>query len=267
MSAATRELLRRAVGSLRRTALWWSFAIVVLGLVNLAFWPALEGSEALRSFDDLGEAMEAFGAQGMSTPAGYLDEQLFAFMLPLLLSAMAVAGVTAVTAGDEQAGRLETLAALPVGRRRLWLTRWWGSAATVLAAGAVTAAVVVAGLPVFGFDGVAATRVLAATAGAVLLALFHAAVGYLLAGFGAGRGAAAGASIAVMLVGYVFALLLPLAEGLRWARSWSPWHWALHEQPVTEGTSPGGALLLVVLAAAMVAAGSAAVERRDLHGA
>ena len=99
-------------------ALWWGLAIVTFSLVNLAFWPSLEGSEALESLEGMSEGLlEAFGAQDIATPAGYLDGQLFALMLPLLLSGMAIAAVTAITSGDEDAGRLELLHALPVTRR------------------------------------------------------------------------------------------------------------------------------------------------------
>ena len=116
---ASAELLIRGVHALRRSAIWWGLAIVTFSLVNLAFWPSLEGSEALESLEGMSEGLlEAFGAQDIATPAGYLDGQLFALMLPLLLSGMAIAGVTAITSGDEDAGRLELLHALPVTRAR-----------------------------------------------------------------------------------------------------------------------------------------------------
>ena len=124
------ELLTRGIHALRRSGIWWGLAIVTFSLVNLAFWPSLEGSEALDSLEGMSEGLlEAFGAQNIATPAGYLDGQLFALMLPLLLSGMAIAGMTAITSGDEDAGRLELLHALPVtdapcgcrGSRQLWL--------------------------------------------------------------------------------------------------------------------------------------------------
>ena len=145
MTGASAELLRRGVDSLRRSAFWWGLDIVCLALVNVAFWPSLEGSDALASFDEIGAALEAFGAQNMSSPVGYLDGQMFALMLPLLLSGFAVSGVTAITAGDEDAGRLECLLALPVGRRQVWFSRWLASAVAVLSVAAVTAIVMADG--------------------------------------------------------------------------------------------------------------------------
>ena len=124
VTGAFTELLVRGMRALRRSAAWWGFGIVVFAVVNAAFWPSLEGSDALDSFDDMADLLEAFGAQNLATPSGYLDGQMYALMLPLLLSGMAIAGLTAITSGDEGAGRLELLHALPVSRRAVWLGRW-----------------------------------------------------------------------------------------------------------------------------------------------
>src|SRR5207253_196713 len=103
MSVLNREVVARGAGALRRSTIWWGIGIAVLTITTAGFWPSLEGSAALDSFDDMGSLLEAFGAQNMATPAGYLDGQMFAIMLPLLLSGLAIAGVTALTSGDEDA--------------------------------------------------------------------------------------------------------------------------------------------------------------------
>jgi ABC-2 type transport system permease protein len=124
VNVATPELLHRGEHSLRRSALWWGLGIVALSVVTVAFWPSLEGTEALNDLiESSPELMEAFGAVDLSTAAGYLDGQLYALMLPLLLSAMAIAMTSAITSGDEGAGRLELLHALPVSRRAVWPSR------------------------------------------------------------------------------------------------------------------------------------------------
>ena len=44
--------------------------------------------------------------EDLATAGGYLDGQMYALMLPLLLSGLAIAITSALTAGDEDAGRL-----------------------------------------------------------------------------------------------------------------------------------------------------------------
>jgi ABC-2 type transport system permease protein len=267
VSTVNLEVVARGIAALRRSTIWWSVGIALLTITTAGFWPSLEGSEALESFDDMGSLLEAFGAQNMATPAGYLDGQMFAIMLPLLLSGMAIAGVTALTSGDEDAGRLEFLHALPVSRQSIWVGRWVAAMLMLLAVTAATALVMVVFLPIFSLEEVGAWAVIAATLGCSLLAAFHAAVGFAVGALGGRRGTAVAASVCVMAAGYVLGLLAPIAERLAWARNLSPWYWALGEQPVSNGLQVGWLVLLTAVTAALVALGNRAIQRRDIRTA
>lgn len=268
MSGPTRELLARGLHALRRSALWWGVGIAVFTIMNVAFWPSFEGSSALadlqRTSEDL---LRAFGAQNIATPSGYLDGQVFALFLPLLLSGLAIAGITAVTAGDEDAGRMELLLALPVGRRAVWFTRFASMVAVVAIVTAVIAVLTLAALPVFSLEEAGAGRVLAATAASGLLAVLHGSIGYLAGALGARRALAAGIAIIVLAAGYVVSFVLPLEPSLRWARRASPWWWGLGQQPVSDGLDPVGLLIVLVVIVAAVALGTLAIERRDVRSA
>jgi ABC-2 type transport system permease protein len=241
--------------------------IVAFAVLNAAFWPSLEGSEALEGFEDMGALLEAFGAQNLTSPAGYLDGQVFALMLPLLLSGMAVAQASLLTAGDEDAGRLELLHALPVSRRAIWLTRWLSCLATLATVAVAAAVAMVVCLPLFSFEGVGVGRVVAATGACALLAAFHASVAYAASGTGGSRGRAVGIALGVLIAGYLVSFVLPIADSLDGVRRWSPWYWAIGQQPVLDGVSGPRLLLLTLITAALVWVGTAAVERRDIRSA
>jgi ABC-2 type transport system permease protein len=215
----------------------------------------------------MGSLLEAFGAQNIATPAGYLDGQLYALMLPLLLSGMAIAGASALTSGDEDAGRLELIHALPVGRRTIWLGRWTSAVLALFAVAVVTGIVMLACLPLFSLDEVGAWRIVGATAGCALLAAFHAAVAYAAGGIGGARSTAVGLAVLVLVAGYVVNFLFPLVDALRAVHIASPWYWAIGEQPVTDGVSAGHLLLLLAATSALVWLGTAAVQRRDIRSA
>jgi ABC-2 type transport system permease protein len=262
------ELARRGLHALRRSTTWWAIGIAAFGLVNIAFWPSLEQSDSLASLEDVsGDLLEAFGAQNLSSPAGYLDGQMFALMLPLLLSGMAIAMVSGLTAGDEDAGRLELLHALPVARRAVWLSRFGSVALASAVVGLVVTGVTLVSVAVFSLDGVGAGRVAAATFACVALGAFHAAVAYLLAGLGRSRGQSAAGAVLVLVVGYLVSFVLPLADSLRDARRFSPWWWAIGEQPVSSGVDLWSLLVLVAVSALLVAGGTLAVEHRDIRSA
>jgi ABC-2 type transport system permease protein len=262
---ATSVLARHDLASLRRSTLWWTVGVLALALLNLAFWPSLEGSEAMEAFDDMGSLLEAFGAQDMGTAAGYLDGQLFALMLPMLLAGMAIGTVSGRTAGDEDQGRLEVLLALPASRRAVWLVRFAACAASVVAVAAATAALVLLSRSLFSLEEVSTTAVLGATLGGVALASLGAAVTYAAGGLGASRAAAAAVGATTVIASYVMAYLAPLVESLQDVRSWSPWHWALGEQPVSDGVAAGSVAVVVLIAALLVVVGTLAVGRRDVR--
>ncbi len=265
--SASWELVLRGVRTVRRSGMWWAFGVATFVIINLAFWPSLEDSGALDAYEGMEDLMEAFGVQSISTPDGYVDGQVYALLLPLLFSAMAITMVSALTAGDENAGRLELLHALPLSRRKVWLGRWTAGMAVLAAVALVGGGSTLVSLPLFSLTDVSVGRVVMATVGCALLAAFHGAVAYLAAGFGASRGLSAGAGIAVLVVGYLMSYVLPISDALAGARDWSPWYWSIGEQPVTNGIEVWRLLLTAALTAVLVAIGTWAVDRRDIHTA
>jgi ABC-2 type transport system permease protein len=261
------ELVRRGLAALRRSAFWWGFATVVFAVLNLAFWPSFESSGSLADLEDsMGDLLEAFGAQGLSTSAGYLDGQLYALMLPLLLSGAAIAMTSAITSGDEDAGRLELLHALPLGRRTIWLSRWAAGVAALGTIVLIITAAVSACLVPFSLDEAGFGRVIAATLACGVLAVFHGSIAYLVGGLGGSRALSADTAVGVLLVGYVVAFVLPISDALSGVRRWSPWNWAIGEQPVSDGVGLG-LVTIGVAVAVLVAVGTWAVERRDIRSA
>jgi ABC-2 type transport system permease protein len=259
------EIVRRGMAAVRRSGFWWGFGIVVFALLNMAFWPSFEDSNSLVEMErEMGDLLEAFGGQGMSQPPGYLDGQLFAFLLPLLLSGAAIAMVSSLTAGDEDAGRLELLHALPIRRATLWLARLGAGLAVLALIVAVTAALVLGALAPFSLEEAGYGAVLVATLACGVLAVFHAAVAYAVGGLGGSRGLALGVSIGVLVLGYLFAFVFPISDALEPFRWLSPWDWATGQQPVSDGTEPLRLAVVVLVTGVLVAVGTLAVERRDI---
>lgn len=266
--SATTALVHRGTSAVRRSTLWWGVGIVALALVSVAFWPSLEGTDSLTELTETSpELMEMFGVQDMSTAAGYLDGQMYALMLPLLLSGLAIGVTTSLTSGDEDAGRLEFLHSLPIARRVLWLCRGAAAVVALAAVVVVTTVVMVASIEPFSLDGVTAGRLAVATLACGVLALFSGAIAFAVGGAGGTRGLAIGASVAVLVAGYLANFLLPLNDSLTWARHLSPWYWAIGSQPVREGPNAWGSLLLLVLSAGLVGAGLVGLDRRDIRSA
>jgi len=262
------QLVRSSLRALRRSTLWWAAAVVGFSALNLAFWPSLRDSAALSELEGMSDdLLAAFGAQHLSTPAGYLDGQMYALMLPVLLSIMVVASVTAITSGDEGAGRSELLHVLPITRREIWVARLVAALLQLAAVTATLGLVVVFLRSPLSMEEVPIERIVAATIACGLLAMFHAVLAWSAGALGRSRPACVSVAIGVLVAGYLMDFVIPLARSLRGIRRASPWWWAIGDQPVSDGIRAGWLLLLVATTLAVAAVGAVAVERRDIAAA
>lgn len=263
------ELTRRGAHAQWKAALWWTLGIVALALATVAFWPSIEESDALSDLEQSlsPDVLAAFGAENLSTPAGYLDGQLYALLLPMLLSGMAIAAASSLTSGDEDAGRLELIHALPVRRQTVWIARLLSVVLVLAIITGIVIAVVAGTLGAFSLDEIPVERIVEATLACGLLAAFHGALAYAVGGLGGSRGLAIGVATLVLLAGYVVNFLFPLVDALADLRQASPWYWAIGEQPVTNGVEPVWLGLLGGVTLVAIALGTFGVGRRDIRAA
>ncbi|WP_326702674.1 ABC transporter permease subunit [Streptomyces cyaneofuscatus] len=268
MSSPSSEIFRRGVQIQKRTLIAWSAALVLLALSVVGAWPSMESSGALEDFSTglSPELAAALGVDQIASAGGYLKGNLYAVLLPLLLGLMAVTATAALTGGDEEAGRLELLLALPVARRQVFLVRF-----LCVVFGLVLTSVLV-WLSVYGsvvsYDmDVSTGGVAAVTLTVALLAVLHAGIAYAIVGFGLGRGPALGVAAGVLVVGYLLHGIAPMSDALEPLANVSPWEWALGSDPLLNGVPWGGVALLVAVSVVVVAAGTYAVDRRDIKNA
>ncbi|MBO1900919.1 ABC transporter permease subunit [Leucobacter weissii] len=260
------ELLARGLGAQRRGALVWAAALLALVASVLAVWPSMSESGSLDSLvaGMSPEVVSALGLEALASPAGFLNGNLFALLLPLLVAALGIMHMSALTAGDEDAGRLELLLALPVSRVGVYLSRFV-AVALVLAAVALLVGATV------GFGGAAldmklrAEGVAAATLGVFLLAVFHAALALALAGIGLRAGVVLAGSFGGLVLGYLISALVPTIAALEPVAVVSPWHWALAERPLENGFDGAGIAVLAGGAILLATVGILTVRRRTIR--
>lgn len=262
------ELLRGGLAAQLRSGPIWGGALLALTLSVLAVWPELSDSGGLDAITAglSPELVSALGLEDFGSPVGYLNGNLFAMLLPLLIGALAIMQTTALTAGDEDAGRLELLLALPVSRAAVYLARFVAVAVVLTLISAAICLSVVLSAPALDME-IDTAGVIAVTVAVLLLGLLHAALALALAGLGLRGTAVLGASFGVLVLGYLTHALLPLVPDVAdWAAA-SPWHWALGEVPLANGLDATGAWLLGGCALALVAIGLLAVRRRSIRSA
>ncbi len=209
--------------------------------------------------------LEMMGAaDGLTTPAGYLNSQLYSNVFPIVLLIFGISAAAWSIAGSEREGTLESLLANPVHRWRVALERLTGIALLLAVLTFVATALLAALRSPFELDDLGIGALTAAGVATFLLALLFTGITYAIGAATGSKGWAIAGGAGLATATYVlFGLssLVDFFENVRWA---SPWYWLLQPSPLADGWTfqAIGAPLLVVVPVAAI--GTALFTRRDL---
>jgi ABC-2 type transport system permease protein len=267
MTAGT--VLRQMLRERRRSSALWSLALAALVVITAATYPTVKdiGSVLDQLMETMPEGMlDLFGAQdGITSPEGFLNSQLYSNIFPILLLVLGI-GVAAWTiAGAEREGTLESLLANPISRSRVALERVIGLTILIAVPTFVATVLLIALRTPFELDEVGVVRFFAVGVGSFLLVLLFAtltyAVGAATGSKAAGIATGAGLATATYVI-FGLASFVDFFDNLRWL---SPWDWFLNYSPLTDGWTwqAIGAPFIVIVPA--IAVGTVLFTRRDLH--
>jgi beta-exotoxin I transport system permease protein len=252
---------------------WRMLAIgtILAGLLAgfyLSLYPSIGAVAEMRSLLEAmpPELRAMFSAESadLSTPAGYLNIELFTFVIPLIVMAITLTGGAGATAGEEERGTLELLLANPVPRWRIVVEKAVGTAilAAILCAGVWVALAITAQLS--DID-IALERVAAALVSAWLLGCAIGGVALVAGALTGSRVIAIGVGLGVAIAGFFVSALAPLSDVLEPWRPLSPHYHYIGYDPLTNGLDPVHAGVLAALGIVLVIVAAIAFERRDLR--
>ena len=263
-----RSIFAKVLHDQWRVLLAWTALSGLLAGFYLSLYPSIGAVDETRQMlESMPPALRAmFVAEGtdISTPAGYLNVELFTFVVPLLVLAITLTSAGGATAGEEERGTLELLLANPVPRWRIVLEKFAGTLvlAAILCAGIWIALAATAWLA--SID-IALDRVAAALASAWLLATAMGAVALALGALTGSRMLAIGIGLAVVVAGVFVNALAPLADVLAAWRPLSPHFHYIGYDPLANGLDPAHASVLAGTTVVLVVVAMVAFERRDLR--
>ena len=262
------DVLGKTLRDGRRGIAWWSLGLAALAATMMVAYPSVRDNPDLNKLvEDYPEALKAFLGIGegvdYTSAAGYLNSELFSFMVPLLLIIAAVGAGARATAGEEEHGTLDLLLANPVSRARVVVEKLGALCVELAALAAVLFCSLLAGTRAVGMH-VSAWHLAAATADAALLALVFGAVALLVGSAAGRRGTATGITAAAAVAAYLLNSLAQLVGFLEPLRPASPFYHYAASAPLTSGLSAAHVGLLLLASAAAAAAAVAAFDRRDL---
>ncbi len=251
----------------RRALIAWSVSLALLVAMYVAIWPSLRNQPSMSDFlNQMPKAMRSlFAASGadMSTPVGYVQVELLAFMGPLLLIIYSVTAGASAVAGEEDRHTLDLLLANPVSRTRIVLEKLGAMTVGAALLGAVTAVALLAegrlvgmSLPVGG--------VTAAMVHMTLLGLVFGAMA-LATGAATGHPALSRALPAVVaVVAYIVNGLAPVVSWLQSAQRFSPFYQYSGHDPLRHGLSWPATVVAASTILVLAAIAVACFRRRDV---
>lgn len=260
------QVLRRR----RISLIWWSLGLLAfVGLLAIAY-PTLRDNVALdKTFADLPPGVQTLlglsADNTLTSPAGYLNSQYFANVLPLILLVFGIGIGAWAISGDEAAGMLELLLANPVARARVSLERALAMIVLLALLTAVASAALIALAPLTGLDrGLSPAQIAAATVACACLALAFSSIAFAVGAATGKRSLAMASAATLAIAGYVIEGLAAQVKTLQPIRMLSPWHWLLSSDPLRHGLIPESWLWSLLVSLALIAAGTALFQRRDL---
>ncbi len=262
---------RRFIADRWRADAWWALGIVVMLLINLAFFPGIKGKADLdQTVADLPPALKAmFGIEegvSIGSAAGYLQAQIFSSVAPILLLVLAIGLGSGAVGAAEEDGSAELLLSYPISRLRFLLDRF---AAMSIVLGIHTLVLLAATLvlcPMFGaLDGVDYAGLVVACLGCGALAMFHASIAFAVGAWSGRRTPAIGISSAIAAGGYVLLGLFSAIDAPEPLRYLTPWYWFLKQNLMIVGASWVAVIPALVLSVLIAAASVPRFLSRDLR--
>lgn len=262
------EVLVEGIRERRRGLAWWALGLAALVALNVAFYPSIRDDQALSDYaKDLPESVRALFAGGeldITSPAGYLNSQIFALLAPILFLIFAIGAGSAAVAGEEERGTLDLILAQPLRRRNYVVQRFLALTALVAALALVLLLTVALGSWAVDLE-IGFGKLLAASSSVGLLALFFGSVALAAGAIRPGRAPAIALAAGLAVVAWLLDGLGKAVDLLDSLRPLSPYYQAIGRNPLREGALWDGWSILAVACALLAAVAVVGFERRDVR--
>jgi ABC-2 type transport system permease protein len=252
-----------------RSLIVWIVGIVAhVGLLMSVYPSIRDSSGQLQGYlDNLPQAFrKAFLGPGgdFTSPAGYINTELFSWLGPILFIAFAIAAANRSLALEEEDGTLSLLLAYPLSRRSLVLQRFAAMAATIGVLGLAFWLSLVVATSLAGMD-VGAGELGQAL---ILFTLLGLAIGSVTLAVGAATGrrvAGAGAGAGVGVSMYLLNTLGQINDSVQPYNVLSLFHYTGGTTPLGRGLGVVDVAVLVGTTLVLLAATLVLFERRDIR--
>jgi len=262
-----RSIWIKTVRDQLRPMIWYVIGLIALSAYVLAVYPTIRDNPDLnRTLQNLPDGVKALigGTQlDLISPAGYLQVEAFALVIPLLFLIYAILLGANAIAGEEERRTLDLLLSYPVARGQVIREKFLALCLLLCALGAILWLTFLVGAAAVNMQ-IGRGHLAAATTSAVLLGLWFGAFALAIGCATGKRGAALGASAAVAVAGYLLQSLSSLVSGLRPIAKASPFYLYSSNEPLRHGLNFAHVATLLIVTLALFAIALVLFKRRDV---
>jgi ABC-2 type transport system permease protein len=262
-----RSVFSKTVWERRNGMIGWTIGVAALVAVTAVFYPTIrDQQESFGSFfDTMEDLASAFGVDSISEifePPGYLNSQLYAQTLTIVVLVFSIGMGTAAVAGEEDRKTMDLLLAHPVPRWRIVVEKFAAMTLLTFALALLTLVVLLVFNEPTGLR-LGFIELLAANLGMGLLALFFGTLALAIGAVTGRRGLTIGVSAGAAVAAFFLFGFAPAIEAVEWSQVLSPFWWYLGGRPLTAGFD---VMLLGLVAgiALLLAVAVWGFERRDV---
>ena len=247
----------------RRLLLGYTLGMALYALVIVVLYPQFKDAASLDQLS--GSAAAAlFGVTGsLTSPAGWLDGNLYQNFLPLVMLLMTIGYGASCVAGQDEEGTLSLAVTLPLTRRGVLLQKVaaLGIQAALLAV--VTMVCVLVGRSFEVSIGVA--DLAGISLGVALLGFDFGLLALAVGSWTGSRGLAIAVGASLAAASYLVSSLASVVPWIRPAKYASLFYWSIANGQLERGISAAGAGVLLLVGAVLLLLSLAAFRRLDLH--
>jgi len=249
----------------RRMLMGYSLGMALYALVIVYLYPDFKNSTSLDQLVKNGPTAAAFfGINGsLTSPSGWLNANLYANFLPLIMLLITIGYGAGCLAGQDEDGTLSLVVTLPITRRSILVQKVLSLTIQATLLALVTMLCVVVGrhyelsIPISHLVGV--------SVGVALLGIDFGLLAIVAGTWTGSRGTALGLSASIAVISYLVSSLAPVISWLRPARYLSLFYWSVGNGQVSGGLSLGSAGVLVITALILLFTSIWTFRRLDLH--
>lgn len=249
----------------RRSLIGYTLGMALYAFIIVALYPSFKNDTSLNKLTENGNAVAAlFGATGsLTSSTGWLNVNLYANFVPLIVLLMAIGYGSAGIAGQDEEGTLGLVVTLPLSRRRVIAEKFATMCLLAIPVAVVTMLCAIAGIA-FEMD-INIAHLAGVTVGVLLLAIDFGALAMLIGAATGSRGSALGITSTVAAAAYIINSLAPVVHWINPLRYASPFFYAVGDGQLQHGLEPAWAAVLVGIAVVLGVATAKAFQRLDVR--